>query len=323
MKKNRVILPIFMVISLLCASCGAENTTGLHTGNATDSSIVSGTAVSDTAVSDSDHKVENKNYDFTLPKLDVFREELEDVIYWTHATAPTKEEDESNIYSYLKKNKALGKNLKVKLLHSKSLDNDHNNKYPCYGIYINFPELMEKEQYVGLGNYSAGGMCDVDYFTAGVEIHSKKERQKNYVDWGETTIYIDEEKAERYVPKEDTSGVREQIKQDCLNEIKKYCDGNEYEIYLHDFLPGDQWIVGEVLYHNPVGFDVVSYLQIQVYYNGKKMERYSRINWFDDADYAHPEDLEDLEFAEETIIPEHCFMAYHVKGDQITSLKQE
>lgn len=347
MNRKSSILSLIMILILFCVSCGADNTAGSKSGDTNGSAGGTGSAiiasVSDSAAREKTkeqkkepgYEVEIKKYGFTLPKLDTFREELEDLIYWTHATAPTKEE--GNIYEYLKENKALGKNLKVKLSYLKSetsyFDELDEEGRPSYMIYICFPELQEKRQYLWLCSYNARGICDVYEFDAGETISEKelKEGEDEYVEWGETTICIDEEMAENYILETDTSGLRKQIEKDCLKEIKKYCDNDgEYEIYLYDFLPGEEWIRGRVLNCDPKGgFIPVNWLSVHVCYKGKKMDKYNGIYWHSKSSgtgsdaIISEKALEILKPYQEEMLPEHCFMAYHVKGKKITSLKQE
>ena len=348
MNRKRIFLIMIMMLSLLCVSCGAENTAGSQPWDAssntrgTGSAIAAGVSESATGEKAEDKKepgyeVEIKKYGFTLPKLDAFREELENLIYWTYATAPTKGDI---FYNYLKENKVLGKNLKVKLSYVKSetsyFDELDEEGRPSYIIYSSFPELQEKELY--LCRYNARGICDVYNFDAGEaiseeELQADEDEEEEYekTDWGETTIYIDEKKAESYRPEKDTTGMRKQIEKDCMEKIKEYCgDNTDCEIYLYDFLPGDEWIEGEVLnFDTKGGFIPVGQLSVHVCYKGKKMEDYNGIYWHVKPSGTGSDSitremaLEDLEIEREKILPGHCFMAYHVKGDQITSLKQE
>ncbi len=340
--KQKII--IILAVSLFCVSCGAENTAGLQSGDVRGTNRAIETDVLDSAVrglteeqgkKEHGYEVEIKKYGFTLPRLETFQEELENLIYWTSAAAPTKEEN--NIYNYLKGKKALGKDLKVKLSYVRSetgyFDELDEEGRPSYLIYVCFPELQEKEQYLWLCSYNARGICDAYEFDAGETI-SKKELQEGegeYKDWGETTIYIGEERAENDKPDKDASELRNQIGRDCLREIKElYNDNGEYEIYLYDFLPGDEWIKGRILNCDPKGgFIPVNWISVHVCYKGKKMEKYNGISWYSKpsgvgSDTITSKDAHDIiKPYREEMLPEHCFMAYRVRGKQITSLKQE
>lgn len=343
MNKTKIILLIMMSISLLCVGCIGENTAGLQSKSVSVSEKNTDAGISDSVApektdapgeEESVYELEIK-YGFTLPKVESFRAELEKLIYWTYATVPTKESE--NIYSYLKENKVLGKSLEVKLSYVKSAINEFGETdkkgRPHYRIYISFPELQEKEEYIWLCSYNAKGICDVYEFDP-EESYSEKELQEEecgeYIDWGKTTICIDEEKAEQFVPEEDTSGIRKKIETDCLKEIKDYCGTGECEIYLYDFLPGEEWIHGQLLICDPEGGRIpVDNLSVQVCYEGDKMEDYSEILWYQRAGGSGNSGItsedarEMLEQHKEEMLPEHCFMAYHVKGKEMISLKQK
>lgn len=338
---NKSFLLVFLITALLFVSCGVENTAGSQGESSSGSAVaVSGSAVSDKAKDEEKREIryvdENKKYGIALPEPEFFREELEKIIYWVHATEPTKEPD--NMYTYLKKNGGLNRDLKVKLCYAESetsyFDEPDEEGRPCYVIFVCFPELREEEEYIPLGSYNARGACKpYEFEFDSGETHSKKQLQKEWkdVDWGETTIYIDEEKAESYLPEEDASEIRKQIEKDCMKEIKDYCGDNaDQEIYLYDFLPGDEWIEGKVLnFGTKGGFIPVGHLSVHVCYKGKKMEKYNGISWHVKPSGTGSDSItqeiarEMLEPYKEEMLPEHCFMAYHVKGDQITSLKQE
>ena len=59
------------------------------------------------------------------------------------------------------------------------------------------------------------------------------------------------------------------------------------------------------------------------------MKSYSEIDWYQKSSGTGSDSItkktakEMLKQYKEEMLPEHCFMAYHVNGDQITSLKQE
>ena len=344
MNKTRIILWIILSISLLCVGCTGENTAGLQSENGsaqnTDAGIAESANSEKTGAQgeeESAYEVEIEEYGFTLPKLDDFRIELENLIYWTYATAPTKEYP--NIYSYLKEKQVLGKSLKVKLSYVKSAINrfgeTDDEGRPHYQIYISFPDMQEKEEYMWLCSYNAKGIGDVYEFDA-EESYSKQELQEEgeelggCVDWGETTICIDEEKAEKFVPEEDTSEIRKKIENDCLKEIRDYGEVGECEIYLYDFLPGEEWLHGQILFCNPgKGGYPYAYFTVQILYDGEKMEDYSEIIWHQSSHGPQPDEMtaEDArkisEEYKKEMLPEHCFLAYHIKGDEITSLKQE
>lgn len=328
----------FLFLVLLCTGCGMQNPAGDQAKNVTGTAA----AVSGAAATPTGKKVaENKKYGISLPEAEEFAGELEELVYWSYATR--QEEGESNLYSWLEEHKALGRELKVKLYYQ---EGDKEDGYfdssdeirPFYHILACFPEIQEVDNYVGMC-YNARGLVNPDDFDDYDEMDniedvlSGGEDGKPYTEWGETTIYVDEMRAKEYVPAKDTSKIRQQIERDCLKEFKKYGEYNEeYEIYLREFLSGDEWMEGVVIQCDPKEGDVpIGWVQTHICYAGKKMEKYKKIVWhvrsstmFNGPEgYSLKAAKEAVKEQREAMLPENCFLAYRIKGDKMTSLKKE
>ncbi len=327
MNKNgaKSILSIMIVSTiLLCTGCG--NSSGTTTS-------ATGTAVmkkAETNKNEIRYVAEKKEYGLALPEAESFKEELEELLY--HACVSAHNDETTCFYDYLKKNGILGKEQKVILYYDEGkgvyFDQADEIDRPYYEIYLDFPEIQgQKQSYIRLCDYNARGACEV-MEEESMEIFSKE--RKSWKKWGETTILLDESKAGQRITEEQEEDVRKQIREDCLEEIREYCGkGEEYDIYLYDFLPGDEWISGIVLDAKPDRNWPESTLSIHVCYKGKKMEKYNGITWSQKTHGTSlgkvPEEdaLATIRSVRNNIIAENCFLACRVKGDQIISLQQE
>ncbi len=334
----------FFFLLLLCTGCGMQNSAGDQAKNVTGTAAAVSGAAATLKISPKGKKVvENKKYGISLPEAEEFAEELEELVYWSYATR--QEEGESNLYSWLEERKALGRELKVKLYYQ---EGDKDDNYfdssdeirPFYYILAWFPEIQEVDNYVGMW-YNARGLVNPDDFNVYddpdiddiEDVLSGGEDEEPYTEWGESTIYVDEMRAKEYVPAKDTSKIRQQIERDCLKEFKKYGEYNEeYEIYLREFLPGDQWMEGVVIQCDPKDGDVpIGWVQTHICYAGRKMEKYKKIVWhvrpstmFNGPEgYSLKAAKEAAKEQREAMLPENCFLAYRIKGDKMTSLKKE
>lgn len=343
MKKVKGWIVLCLLTGLL-AGCGVQNTAGNQTGSATEGAAsVSGSAVRKKP-EEIHYVAENKEYGIALPELDVFAEELENYIYWTHATNPVK--DTEDLYSNLLEEYGPKQDLNMTLFYEEIEDSyfdevDEEGRR-CYHIIVRC-QPQGREAYFEL-LYNAKGLGVYDRSSHSSELLVKRDDFsdedgeddfksiqkdcKSYTKWGETVLHIDTSAAEQYVESEEMSRQKEEIRQDCLKEIQT--DRKEdQEIYIYDFLPGDDWIHGRILYTDLEDGDVpVSWLNIHVCYKGKKMETYNGLIWyprsstmFNGGEYSLKAARDTLEELQEEMLPEKCFMAYRIKDGELISLK--
>lgn len=325
----KIILSLLTVCSIvLCTSCGNN---GQYASQSQSTVGASGSAVTEKANVQSPGEIryvaENKKYGLALPELEYFKEELEELLY--RACVSPIQKEKTDLYDFLKKNGMLGKEQKVTLFYEEGkeyiFDEPDEIDRPYYAIYIGFPEIQKKQSYIALCSYNARGACEL-----ADKVKSFSKGRKKWKEWGETTIYLDEEKVGQRIAEEQTEDYRKQIQEDCLKKIKDYCGkGEEYDIYLYDFLPGDQWIKGTVIDCTPDGDIPDSNIDIHVCYKGKKMEKYNGISWYPKTHgtmvgkVSEEDALTTITSWRNMVATENCFLAYRVKGDQIISLKQE
>lgn len=336
---------VLCLLTGLLAGCALQNQAGDQIESATGSAAgVSGSAVRGKRETKKvRYEAENKKYGIALPEKDTFMEELEDLIYRTYATRPT--DDATDIYSFLKEHQALDQDVKVTLFYEEEKENyfdevDEEGRY-YYHILVHF-QVQGKGVYLPV-DYNARGfsvygydrplVCEgeKDDYDEDEDVYKEIEKDiKKYIKWGEAVLHIDESMAEQYVLPEETDPQREQIRKDCLKQIKEYQkDDMDCEIYIYEFQPGDTWLEGRILYTNLQEGDVpVSWLQIHVCYKGKKMETYNGVHWYPRSSgggggsgYSLKVAKDELKALQEEMLPEHCFMAYRIKGGTLRSLK--
>lgn len=337
---------VLCLLTGLFAGCALQNQAGDQIESATGSAAgVSGSAVREKRETKKvRYEAENKKYGIALPERDLFMEQLEDLIYRTYITRPTV--DESDIYSYLKQHQALNQDIKVTLSYGEEeggyFDEVDEEGRRYYRVLVHF-KVKGKGVYLPIC-YNARGLffyerdpliCEdekEDEFGGDEEEYKEIEKEsKAYTKWGEAVLCIDESIAAKYVLPSETDPQREQIRKDCLKQIEEYRrEGKEYhrdcDIYIYDFQPGDDWLEGRILYTNLQEGDVpVSWLQIHVCYKGKKMETYNGVHWYPRSSggsgYSLKVAKDELKALQEEMLPEHCFMAYRIKGGTLRSLK--
>ena len=116
LKKIKSVLCCFFAASLLLG-CSAKNSGGnVGTETAVSSIAETGTAISEkqeqVETAGSSYAAEDKEYALALPIAEEFRNIFEDFIYWEYQTMIEREEHYS-IYSRLKEENCLDKNLKA------------------------------------------------------------------------------------------------------------------------------------------------------------------------------------------------------------------
>lgn len=333
---------VLCLLTGLLAGCGWQNQAGDQIESATGSAAgVSGDAVRKEKKKTKKvrYEAENKKYGIALPEKDTFMEELEDLIYRTYATRPTG--DATDIYSFLKEHQALDQDVNVTLFYEEEKENyfdevDEEGRY-YYHILVHF-KVQGKGVYLPV-DYNAKGfsvygndqplVCEGEKdYDEDEDVYKEIEKDiKKYIKWGESVLHIDESMAEQYVLPEETDPQREQIRKDCLKQIKEYQkeDDMDCEIYIYEFQPGDTWLEGRILYTNlQEGGSPVSWLHIHVCYKGKKMETYNGVHWYPRSSgggYSLKVAKDELKALQEEMLPEHCFMAYRIKDGKISSLK--
>lgn len=329
---------ILCLLTGLLAGCGVQNSAGDQIDSASGRAAnVSGSAVrkEEKETKEVRYEAENKEYGIALPEREYVMEDLENLIYWSHATRPT--ESESDLYSYLEEHQALNQDLKVTLYYGEEegsyFDEEDEERRRYYRVLVHF-QLQESGFYLSF-YYNARGLT----FSWGDDLLDEDEEEvkeacKSYTKWGEAVLHIDESAAEQYVLSKEMDPQKEQIRKDCLKQIEEYRkDGKENnidcDIYIYDFQPGDDWLEGRILYTNLQDGDVpVSWLHIHVCYNGKKMEKYNGIMWyprsstmFNGGEYSLKAAKDALKELQDEMLPENCFMAYRIKDGQLSSLK--
>lgn len=331
-KNAKITISVLMTFCILmCTGCGDGNAAASSATN----SAVSAASTGGTEKTEEHNKneiryaVENKEYGLAFPEAEYFKEELEELLYYACVSAYHKET--TLFYDYLKKNGILGKEQKVILFYDEGkesyFDEADEIDRPYYDIYLWFPGIGKKQSYIRLCSYNARGACDI---VDGESMDTFSKERKGWKKWGETTILLDERKAGQKVTVKQTEDFKEQIREDCQKEIKDYCGKEaEYDIYLYDFLPGDEWISGTVVNYNSNGSWPDADITIHVCYKGKKMEKYNGISWSQRShgtmlgEVSEEDALAAIMSWRNTVAVENCFLAYRVKGDQIISLKQE
>lgn len=339
MKKRikQIFVTAVLVVSL-CVGCGLQNTAG------DEADSVSGRAasVTGTAVQSSQTEGEKKairyvakdeKYGLALPEADAFGEELENMIYWSYAKRIYEKDD--GLYGYLREKKALGRELKIKLSYAKDKELEMFNELceyrPIYLVRLTIPELGGDTfwlEYHSSGLASRIGDYSEDDELEDDESEDEEDEDESY-DWhemGETTICIEEGKAETYEPQENITEEKEKILKDLRKEIAA-CRGRNEDcaIYLQDFLPGDDSLSGVMLHYDA---EVpISWLTIVIYYT--KQGEYYCLDWhprtstmFNGSEYSKEAAKEAIKEQEEAILVDHCLMAYRIKGKEMISLKE-
>lgn len=337
MRPIRQMMALCLLTGLL-AGCGVQNLAGDQIDSASgQTASVSGSAVrkEEKETKEVRYEAENKEYGIALPERDYFMEDLEDLIYRSHATRPT--ESESDLYSYLEEHQALNQDLKVTLYYGEEEENffdevDEKGRH-YYRVLVHF-QVQKSDFYLSV-DYNARGLSfSWDEYLLDEVREEIEEESKSYTNWGEAVLHIDESAAEQYVLSKEMDPQKEQIRKDCLKQIEEYRkDGKENnmdcDIYIYDFQPGDEWIEGRILYTNLQDGDVpVSWLEIHVCYKGKKMEKYNGIMWypgsstmFNGGEYSLKAAKDTLKELQDEMLPENCFMAYRIKDGKLSSLK--
>lgn len=325
MKKRLLIMTLICSILLGTSACNGNTkeegrTTGGHgAGNAVESDAPEETAA---------YVAANEKYGIALPEIEVFREELEYLIYWKHWSDIDSQEMEC-IYSYLEDCKALGKDVKLHLYYKeidcKITDYLESN---YYSIALIAPELKlcTYVKYNSRGLISdIGDRCEVP--KGGFE-NSKK--GKGYQDYGETVIHIDKEKADSFQPVKVEDAEKQKIIQQIKKEIKEYCGKKaDCSIYIQDFLPGSGMLSGYVVYHKGSGqYLPYGWIQSQMLYSGKKMEKFDTLFWwerpttaFNGGGYSRKAAKRLAQAQDADARADKCLLAYHIKGNKMTSLK--
>lgn len=277
--------------------------------------VISGSAVSGEAVSISDEK-----YGIDLPELAVFKEELENLIYWQHAKEISPDSMDC-IYHYLEEANALDKELSVVFYYREEEWKDYDYiESNFYSIKIVFPEL--NDMVVNLEYNARGLTSDVEFWEDEEEIEYKK--------WGEETICVEEKKAKEYQPSDNMTEEKKEILKAIEKEVEKYKgkDSN-YSIYIQDFLPGSSQVSGYVLTQGDLEeYEVpLSYLHGMILYEGKKMENYSCFVWntrhstaFNGGEWSEKVAKQMVKGTEGEIQVERCLAAYRIEGNKITPI---
>lgn len=324
------------ILASLCAGCGVKNTAGDNIDTVSGGAAnTTGAAAWSTPKESGKKKVryvaEAPEYGLALPEADVFGEELEDMIYWSHAKRI--EQGDDRIYGYLKEKKVLGKELKIKLSYAKDRElemfNDLCEYRPLYLVRLTIPELGGDTIFY-LEYYASGLASCLDSYNEEEDDEEEEEDDEvyNWHELGVTTICIEEEKAETYTPQETMTEKKEQIIKDLQKKIATYKRKDQNcAIYLQDFLPGDSYLTGVILNYD-IGKEPTSSvddLTVVVYYTNQNeyydMEWHPRGTMFNSERYSQEGAEKMLKEREESILVDRCLMAYRIKGEEMTSLK--
>lgn len=339
MKKRMKQILAIAILASLCVGCGVQNTAG----DKVDSVSGGAASVTGTAVQSSQTEGEKKTiryvakdekYGLALPEADAFGEELENMIYWSYAKRMYEEDD--GLYGYLKEKKALGKELKIKLSYAKDKELEMFNELceyrPRYLVLLTIPELEGDTPVYWLEYHSSGLASCIEDYSEDDELEDEEDEDER-LDWhelGETTICIEEEKAEAYEPQEDITEEKEKILKDLKKEIENYKrKDQDCAIYLQDFLPGEDSLSGTILYYD-IGEEptsTIAWLTTLIYYTEQNeyygLELHPRAStMFNGSAYSKEAAEEAVKEQEEAILVDHCLMAYRIKGNEMISLKE-
>ncbi len=298
---------------------------------------------------------ENEKYALALPDAEHFVRELQDFIYWEHATEIEKDTHGlMSILSNLEDNNCLEKKLKLHLYYYEcDVSEMDEGLYNFYNVVVMFPEESQMSYYnfyynsKGLSlayDYGYDAWFDGDEEDDDISSQELEQRnwfQKQYTFLGETSLTISKTEAENYkVSNHFEAGEKEEILSAITRAIgKEYGKKKNKDmfVYVRDFLPGDSRLSGEV-----VDLDMTSenymplwWIQSGIHYEDEKREKFDDVYW--DVHYStgysgasqpnyNPTVKQLKEWAKEekeAVDVEKCILAYQIKDGELIDLKAE
>lgn len=297
---------------------------------------------------------ENEKYALALPDAEHFVRELQDFIYWEHATEIEKDtQGLMSILTNLEENHCLEKKLKLHLYYYEcDVSEMDEGLYNFYNVVVMFPEESQMSYYnfyynsKGLSlaydyGYDAWFDEDEEDDISSQELEQRTWFQKQYIFLGETSLTISKTEAENYkVSNHFEAGEKEEILSAITRAIgKEYGKKKNKDmfVYVRDFLPGDSRLSGEVVDLNMTSENnmPLCWIQSGIHYEDEKREKFDDVYW--DVHYStaysgasqpnyNPTVKQLKEWAKEekeAVDVEKCILAYQIKDGELIDLKAE
>lgn len=324
---KRKIFSILFLVSILIGTVACNKAKTKETGvKMSDNPKTGVMEKSDVSGTPSTWIAENEKYGIHLPELEVFRQELEYLIYWKHWSDIDSEEFDC-IYAELKRCKALDKDVKLQLYYRE--ENYRETDYlesNYYSVVLVAPEYHWR---TSLCYNSRGLTSDIgDFDTVPKRGFEKSKAGRGYNKYGEIVIQIQKERAASFLPVEQEDKEKNQIIKQIKKEVKGYCGkGANCNIYIQDFLPGSDRLFGYVIYHDTDSeyYMPYSWIHSEMLYSGRKMEKFELLLWwtrpttaFNGGGYSRKAAKLMAQGQEEDVRADKCLLAYHIEGDKIS-----
>lgn len=350
MKKSGILL---LILSCLLTGCSNSDSAKMNEAGEESAAPVETDQTEQTGDGDSDagiYVAEHEKYGLALPQADAFRDIFQDFIYWQYATMIEKE-DRISIFSTLEEEKLLETDLKIHLFYREcdveEMDNAESN---IYDVVVTFPENPSLS-YFSLSYNARGLSSDYDYGYDGwfskdfeddissQELEKDKWFQKHYTFFGESSLILEKAKAENYEVKSNfPTGEKEQILSAIQKAVKKeYKKADDLVVYIRDFLPGDENLLGEVIDLAIHGKNDMPLYWINsfIYYSGAKMEKFEDVYWgthystaYSGAGQPNYDPTvkwlkKQVKKEKDAVDVEKCILAYRIKNGKMIDLKND